>query len=1038
MAAGTYAINQTNLDPIKRKFRVTANKKIAKAGDVIKFTVRATGVSDRTVRSYFLSDNFTADDIVGGKTNGLFYLREGKAEIYIQISEYYDNDKDQTLRFNVLDNTTTLFRIKRPPYADVLIKGDEEPSQERDRRRLEGRERERLTQGRNGDLVRQDPIQRVRVSEVGGKALKYGIKSLPGIGGQRALPGRSAALPPAGMRALPGVGSTSKLLQVPASQQIIDVTPISKSVTPMGGSLARSGGGAVTKGGAGALKGVRAPGALSAVTAGLEFGSRMNSGQNVLQAGAGTAASVGGGIAGMKAGAAAGAALGSVVPGIGTAIGGILGGILGGVAGSTLAAGAADAATGANRQEFAEGAHIIPKMTDMPFNLPGLSGSFNEPGNREMLSITPLDDPLKAAQSMSGIASMVPGLGGIGAVGNMLSGGIGNLFGGKKKEYKGIAEAIADEMEDRGIGDPFGIKGRKSYGNMTGDLAKFLLEPLKGIFGGGGGSGGGSGGGGGGGTTPSGSTSPVSGQAGNMNKGAEMIRSAGVPTRGAAYLAGNIQQESSWNGQRDWGEVLGDGTSRNGGLVSWASWSNDPARLGKIEKYLGKNIKEASDGEQINAMLWEMKKDYPGAYKVFMDPNATDAQLRQASKDYWGYGEEGKRYEHAQAALQYLQQSPVQMGQPQQMMQAADFKEYDIEHNEANSVVRMADNQLYRTNERGAITDQRVTLGEANQIMQQKAQQQNLYQSTQIRPGFQQMSYNPVQPQSQYIPTAGSEPLAGPGTFIQGNTGNSRGDHFHIGPETELWGKPEGKVEARRAAFKVAKGLINKKETFWFTNANIQVDGNNPPDDATLMQYVEREQAAHAARSGGGSFGGLDIAGRQGLRMPLGVSDVRDRGDGFGISGTIAGTRAFVGHGAAGSGSTPGSMAAQPGSTSGTSGMNPGSQQTVDPNAPTAADAESFFGFSGARQGLSMSSAPTMSPPASQANNSNNLLHTSAQTTMASAAPPNVVINSPSTSNVSTSNSQSGGGGSTSGGSTMSDSGLMAYMASQQLMTIGA
>jgi len=46
--------------------------------------------------------------------------------------------------------------------------------------------------------------------------------------------------------------------------------------------------------------------------------------------------------------------------------------------------------------------------------------------------------------------------------------------------------------------------------------------------------------------------------------------------------------------------------------------------------------------------------------------------------------------------------------------------------------------------------------------------------------------------------------------------------------------------------------------------------------------------------------------------------------------------------------------------------MNPGYQQTVDPNAPTAADAESFFGFSGARQGLSMSSTPTMSPPASQ------------------------------------------------------------------------
>ncbi len=160
-------------------------------------------------------------------------------------------------------------------------------------------------------------------------------------------------------------------------------------------------------------------------------------------------------------------------------------------------------------------------------------------------------------------------------------------------------------------------------------------------------------------STP-GTTSSVSGQAGNMNKGAEMLRNAGVPDKGAAYLAGNIQQESSWNGQRDWGQVMGDGTSRNGGLVSWASWSDDPARLGKIEKYLGKNIKEASDGEQINAMLWEMKNDYPGTYKVFMDPNSSDQQLEKASYQYWGYGEVGERYHYAQQALQHLQKSPKQ------------------------------------------------------------------------------------------------------------------------------------------------------------------------------------------------------------------------------------------------------------------------------------------------------------------------------------------------------------------------------------------
>ena len=64
--------------------------------------------------------------------------------------------------------------------------------------------------------------------------------------------------------------------------------------------------------------------------------------------------------------------------------------------------------------------------------------------------------------------------------------------------------------------------------------------------------------------------------------------------------------ESSWNGQRSWGEVEGDGTSRNGGLISWASWSDDPARLGKIEKYLGKPIEQATDDEQLAAMLWEM------------------------------------------------------------------------------------------------------------------------------------------------------------------------------------------------------------------------------------------------------------------------------------------------------------------------------------------------------------------------------------------------------------------------------------------------
>jgi len=162
--------------------------------------------------------------------------------------------------------------------------------------------------------------------------------------------------------------------------------------------------------------------------------------------------------------------------------------------------------------------------------------------------------------------------------------------------------------------------------------------------------GGGDDGGGGGNTTA------VTGSAnGSMLEGAKKLMEAGVPKIGAAYLAGNIQQESSWNGQRDWGQVMGDGTSRNGGLVSWASWADDPARLGKIEKHLGKNIKDADDGEQIGAMLWEMKNDYPDQYRVFMDPNASEAQLQDASYKYWGYGHEGPRFEYAEQVRQQLQ-----------------------------------------------------------------------------------------------------------------------------------------------------------------------------------------------------------------------------------------------------------------------------------------------------------------------------------------------------------------------------------------------
>lgn len=126
-----------------------------------------------------------------------------------------------------------------------------------------------------------------------------------------------------------------------------------------------------------------------------------------------------------------------------------------------------------------------------------------------------------------------------------------------------------------------------------------------------------------------------------------------IPKIGAAYLAGNIQQESGWNGMRSWGGVLNpstgsmDGSNYNAGLISWAAFPDDRSRVGRIEGYLGKPIPQANHAEQLGAMLWEMQNYYPNAYRVFMNPKSTPAELIQASRQYWGYGHEGARYRYA-------------------------------------------------------------------------------------------------------------------------------------------------------------------------------------------------------------------------------------------------------------------------------------------------------------------------------------------------------------------------------------------------------
>ena len=158
----------------------------------------------------------------------------------------------------------------------------------------------------------------------------------------------------------------------------------------------------------------------------------------------------------------------------------------------------------------------------------------------------------------------------------------------------------------------------------------------------------------GGGPAPTGGGTPA-GPSSNLVSGAQGFMDMGFSKKSAAYLSGNVQQESSWRGQRDpW--VLDDGAGTNKGLVSW-----NKSRITDAEKFLGKPLNKATNEEQMKFMQHELKTvpQYSEANKIFNDPNASDADLKRASKIYLGYGDsaahaEQGRFAYARSALQGL------------------------------------------------------------------------------------------------------------------------------------------------------------------------------------------------------------------------------------------------------------------------------------------------------------------------------------------------------------------------------------------------
>jgi hypothetical protein len=141
------------------------------------------------------------------------------------------------------------------------------------------------------------------------------------------------------------------------------------------------------------------------------------------------------------------------------------------------------------------------------------------------------------------------------------------------------------------------------------------------------------------------------GNASDAVGGARLFMSEGFPMLAAAILAGNVQAESAWRGQRTpW--VLNDGAGTNKGLISW-----NRSRITNAEKFLGKPLETASNGEQVKWIKEELRQY--GLLDEFMDSKSTEAQLKAASYKYIGWGIEGDRWKQSSRILAALQKGEM-------------------------------------------------------------------------------------------------------------------------------------------------------------------------------------------------------------------------------------------------------------------------------------------------------------------------------------------------------------------------------------------
>ena len=143
--------------------------------------------------------------------------------------------------------------------------------------------------------------------------------------------------------------------------------------------------------------------------------------------------------------------------------------------------------------------------------------------------------------------------------------------------------------------------------------------------------------------------------------------------------------------------------------------------------------------------------------------------------------------------------------------------------------------------------------------------------------------------------------ISGDSNFIQGNSGASKGIHFHIGPGSYQTGDIKSSrhnATARSVAFKVVKHFLGKKSLY---HGRSGVFYNGKETDQQIKRLIQTEQIVH---TGDGSQGGIDIQvggaywpGAK-VKFPLKVEGMQYRTGGFGVTAKVSGVNAFVAHGA--------------------------------------------------------------------------------------------------------------------------------------------